>query len=207
MATVKDLIDRVLIQLYEDTANPVHWTRSEIKNAIDEAIGVIHRYGMSGQASPDVLSNFYVTKSISLDPGTYQSLPDSSPEKGARFIAVHSVNDRSLTTFNADVMDAVQPGWIGTTGEQPRQYSPDSDRRHFWVYPGAGSLDEALIAYIREPEPVPESGEAPFESKYDQALIDYALYRAYGKDTEYAGQGGRAASHYQAFKDGINGTG
>ena len=208
MTTVSDLVDRVLTQLYEATDSPIHWSRDEITHAINEAVGVIHRAGLNSQTNADVLDSFYVTKSVSLDAGTKQTLPASGAEKGAQFVMVHSVNNRAVTSFSPRAMDAVKPSWVTSTGQQPRQFARDRDVRIFWVYPGARSGDTAEIAYIREPEALAEGDAAPFESKYDQALIDFALYRAYSKDTEYAGQDGRAAAHYSAFRDGVfNGAG
>jgi hypothetical protein len=34
-------------------------------------------------------------------------------------------------------------------------------------------------------------------------LADYILYRAYTKDSEYAGNAQRAVAHYGAFKDAL----
>ena len=42
---------------------------------------------------------------------------------------------------------------------------------------------------------------------YANALINFALYRAYLKDSEYAGNQQRAASHFQLFVSSITAGG
>ena len=43
------------------------------------------------------------------------------------------------------------------------------------------------------------AGNISIPDIYANALLDYILYRAYSKDSEYAGNAQRAQSHYGAF--------
>ena len=206
MTTVADLVDRVLTQLYEEPTNPVHWSRAEIRDALDEAMGVIYRMVTLSSSSSSLAKEFLVVEDQSLDAGTKQTIPAPS---GAMFASVTDIAGRAPTQFSTASMNAVKPDWISTTGENPRQFARDAvDPRTYWLYPGASAGQTAEVSYYTEPAPVSDSDPAPFESKYNQSLVDFALYRAYSKDTEYAGQNGRAAMHYQMFKDGLlNGSG
>ena len=38
---------------------------------------------------------------------------------------------------------------------------------------------------------------------YANAILDYMLYRAYQKDSEYAGNAERSMMHYQSFANGL----
>ena len=57
--------------------------------------------------------------------------------------------------------------------------------------PADGSLYTAVVGSIGVPD------------IYTNALQDYILYRAYTKDTEYAGNAARAQAHYQAFVNAL----
>jgi hypothetical protein len=38
---------------------------------------------------------------------------------------------------------------------------------------------------------------------YANVILDYVLYRAYSKDSDYAGNAQRAANHYTAFNNSL----
>ena len=74
----------------------------------------------------------------------------------------------------------------------------------FWVYPpnsGGGSVE---IIYSRAPSDLTDlSDTIVLNDIYSNVIVDYILYRAYSKDTDYAGNQERAASHYQAFNGSL----
>jgi hypothetical protein len=47
------------------------------------------------------------------------------------------------------------------------------------------------------------SGNISLPDIYGNALGDYVLYRAYTKDSEYAGNAQRAVAHYTAFANAL----
>lgn len=47
------------------------------------------------------------------------------------------------------------------------------------------------------------TGDISLPDIYGNVLQDYVLYRAYTKDSEYAGNGQRAQAHYAAFANAL----
>jgi hypothetical protein len=87
------------------------------------------------------------------------------------------------------------------------------DPKVFYVYPPlltTASLDIVFAAY---PANIIEPGEGASHDDvggnislpdiYGNILNDYVLYRAYTKDSEYAGNGQRAQNHYAAFANAL----
>jgi len=192
MATskVSDIVDRAQNQLYD--LQGTHWSRNELKNCVNEAVGVAF------QLNPDL---FAVVEAISLVAGTRQGLPPN----GVRFVRVIDHNGRGVLPFNHNAMDAIKPDWHGMAATSTvRQYAPSqTDPMTFWVYPPQTGTGSITVEYIRAPGELSISSSLPFDSRYNQAILDGVLYQAYSKDTEYAGQDGRAAMHYRAFKEGL----
>jgi hypothetical protein len=81
------------------------------------------------------------------------------------------------------------------------------------VYPPAASTGASLdVVYGAYPTDVVEpasgdytavSGDVDLLDIHANALLDYILYRAYSKDSEYAGNAQRAVNHYTAFMNAL----
>ena len=112
-----------------------------------------------------------------------------------------------------EILDAQVPGWHAMTGSiNTIHYMFDvRDPRSFYVYPPAAGA-QLEIVYSAYPADVPAptgtdftgvSGMIGVADIYGNAILDYILYRAYSKDSEYAGNGPRAAAHYGAFANSM----
>jgi hypothetical protein len=81
----------------------------------------------------------------------------------------------------------------------------------FYVYPPAIAGAEVDVVVAKLPAPVTYVGSAFTQDEvgipdaYENALLDYVLYRAWSKDSEYAANAAKAASHYQAFAASLTG--
>jgi hypothetical protein len=80
----------------------------------------------------------------------------------------------------------------------------------FWVYPPAASGASVELIYQSTPSDFAASGPDAVtgtlteqESLYGGAMVDYVAYRAFSKDSEYAGNANRAVVHYQQFANAI----
>jgi hypothetical protein len=83
------------------------------------------------------------------------------------------------------------------------------DPKTFYVYPPATILAQLEVMYSAYPTDIVEPidgalytavvGNISLPDIYGNALLDYILYRAYTKDSEYAGNLQRAQAHYAAF--------
>ena len=95
------------------------------------------------------------------------------------------------------------PGWHASTpaAEVKHYVFNPQNQRVFYVYPpqpatGQGSLE---LVYSAEPANATENGTLDLDGTWLPAIVNYALYRCYSKDAEYAANANLAAAYYQAF--------
>lgn len=146
--------------------------------------------------------------------GTKQSLPAN----GAKLIeVVRNVTGtkKAVRLTNREILDAQTPGWhnLAGVGEVLHYMYDPRDPRVFYVYPPATATAQLDIVYSAYPQDVTEPaggslytavvGNIGVPDIYTNALQDYILYRAYTKDSEYAGNTARAQAHYAAFANAL----
>lgn len=148
--------------------------------------------------------------------GPKQSLPSD----GAKLIDVIrnsalGSNNSAIRLVAREILDTQIPNWYGLAGEESivhYTYDP-RDPKVFYVYPPALDTAEIDVAYSAYPTDITEpadgstysdvTGNLDLPDIYGNIVIDYMLYRAYTKDSEYAGNAQRAAAHYQAFANAL----
>ena len=75
----------------------------------------------------------------------------------------------------------------------------------YWVYPPAASGASVEIIYQQAPADYTASSTlTAYEELYGGAFVDYVCYRAFSKDSEYAGNAQRALAHYQQYTNALN---
>lgn len=144
----------------------------------------------------------------------------SLPADGAKLIDVIrnsalGSNNSAIRLVAREILDTQIPNWYGLAGEESvvhYTYDP-RDPKVFYVYPPALDTSEIDIAYSSYPTDITEpadgstysdvTGNLDLPDIYGNIVIDYMLYRAYTKDSEYAGNAQRAAAHYQAFANAL----
>ena len=146
--------------------------------------------------------------------GSKQALPTN----GAKLIEVirnAGGTKRAVRMTNREILDAQTPGWHSVTpvGEVLHYMYDPRDPRVFYVYPPATTSAQLEIVYAAYPTDVAEppdgalytdvTGNINVPDIYANALQDYTLYRAYTKDSEYAGNVARAQAHYAAFSNSL----
>jgi len=200
MATVKvvDILDRASIILQDNTN--VRFPNDELLKFFNDAQKevVLHR--------PDANMN---NQSITLVAGSKQSLPST----GLRLIdVVRNVSGKAVTQVDRQILDETLPNWhetvAGSDGIEHFIYDP-ADPKNFYVYPkGTTDLDLEIV-YSSAPS---DQAVSNFDSDtstitlddiYANCLLDYILYRAYQKDSEYAGNSQRSMMHYQGFSNAL----
>jgi hypothetical protein len=86
-------------------------------------------------------------------------------------------------------------------------YDPADSNVDFYVYPPqpASGMSSIEIVYSQVPAIIPSSGTPVITVRdiYANALLDYVLYRAFGKDSEYGNQSDRSQIHYKMFSQAI----
>lgn len=211
-----DIIDRAS-KVVQDTTN-VRWPVAELVQWLNDGQRevILHR--------PDSNPK---TAVVTLKAGTRQSLKaltaegtaggvgvTVTPAKLLDVIAVATgtgdavVRTAAIRLVQREVLDSQTAGWHAITGvTAPKHYMFDPrDPLAFYVYPPAASTGASVeVLFSAYPTdiaaPVGEvvSGSIGVADIYGNALLDYVLYRAYSKDSEYAGNAQRAQFHYQSF--------
>lgn len=201
MATTKvvDILDRASIIL-QDSTN-VRFPNEELLKFFNDAQKevVLHR--------PDAKM---VNESFACSTGSKQTLPAA----GLRLIEiVRNVNGRAITQVDRKILDETLPNWHETTAGANKIehfiYDP-ADPKNFYVYPKAAAGTHSLeIVYSSAPADVSISNfgtdttTISLDDVYSNAILDFMLYRAYQKDSEYAGNAERSMMHYRSFANAL----
>ena len=201
----QSIIRRCIETLQDNTS--VRWPVNELVRYLNDGQRevVLHR--------PDAM---VTSATVTCVPGTKQTLPAN----GAKLIEVvrnarAAGTKRAVRMVNREILDAQTPGWHAIAGADDVlhfMYDP-RDPRVFYVYPPATAATQLDIVYAAYPADIAEpadgalftavTGNISLPDIYGNALQDYILYRAYSKDSEYAGNAQRAQAHYAAFANAL----
>jgi hypothetical protein len=212
MAIAAQSVIRRVVETMQDNTS-VRWPVAELVRYLNDGQREVVLY------RPD---SMVTNASVTLVAGAKQGLPAN----GAKLIDVvrnTSGTKRSVRMTNRNILDTQSPNWYNLTGvTEVLHYMYDPrDPKVFYVYPPAaasgGSVELVYSAYpadITEPADgatyTGVTGNISLPDIYGNVLADYILYRAYTKDSEYAGNVQRAQAHYAAFQAAltaeINGT-
>jgi hypothetical protein len=206
MTIAASAIIRRAVETLQDPTS-VRWPVAELVRYLNDGQREIVLY------RPDAM---VTNTTVTCVAGTKQSLP----ALGSKLIevvrnAASSSAKKSIRMINREILDAQTPGWHNLTGTVDIlhfMYDP-RDPRVFYVYPPATTSAQVDIVYSSYPADVTEpadgalysavSGNISVPDIYGNVLGDYILYRAYTKDSEYAGNAGRAQAHYTAFANAL----
>lgn len=206
----KETLARARTILQDETS--VRWPLAELCDWLNDGLREIAALKSSAFARTDDLI---------LVEGVKQSLPAGvarllRPIANAPFVGSDRMPRMPVTVTDQALLDAVTPDWHSERrkAQQVRHVMFDeASPRTFYVYPsnnGTGRL-RAVVSAV--PPQVAASGaptlinsysaEVPIEDTYANLLLDYILYRAFSKDSQYAGAIQRAAAHFQQFASGM----
>lgn len=152
-----------------------------------------------------------INEVVQLKGGTLQSIPAG----GIRLLRVTrnmgadgNTPGRAIRECSRDVLDNSVPDWHYANAALAVQHYifDNADPKRFYVYPcvqgteGAPANCEIEIIYSAAPARAQTADDVlTLGDQYQPALIDYVLYRAFTKDTNFAGNIQRANAHLQAF--------
>jgi hypothetical protein len=202
--TAQSIVRRVVETLQDNTS--VRWPVNELVRYLNDGQREIILY------RPDAM---VTNAAVALAAGSKQSLPAN----GAKLIEVvrnTGGNRRSVRLVNREILDSQSPNWhnlAGATEILHFMYDP-RDPKIFYVYPPAAASGASLdVVYAALPTDVTEpadgalytavTGNISVPDIYGNVIQDYILYRAYSKDSEYAGNAARAQAHYGAFANAL----
>ena len=204
--TGTNLLSRIE-DILQDTTS-VRWPEAELLRYINDAQREIVNYRPESSAKTD---------NVQLVTGTKQTLPTD----GLRLIKVtRNMSDasggatgkRAVRIVNVDILNTQEPDWNDPNvagdaahGTVVKHYIFDEDDpRNFYVYPGVAGNAFVEIVFSNSPTDLANtSAVISVDDIYANAIMDYVLFRAYQKDSEYAGNAQRANQHYQLFMNCI----
>lgn len=190
----------------------VRWPANELVRWLNDAQREIN------VMRPDAINR---TSTVTLAAGTRQNLDamalSPAPSKLieiTRNMAATSAK-KAVRLVPRQILDAQTPGWHGIPGTVDiLHYMFDPrDPKTFYVYPPALATAQLEVMYSGVPTDITEpaagalysdvSGSLSVPDIYGNAILDYVLYRAYSKDSEFAGNETRAQNHYAAFANSL----
>jgi len=202
MATVKviDLIDRAE-EILQDTTN-VRWSQQTLLDYLNDAQREIVLF--RPDANP-------VNASFTL---AADSAKQSLPSAALRLLSIYrnsNPTSKPITNIERRVLDDQIEDWHGTTATNVEHYVYDPlDPKIFYVYPHTTASDATIeIVYSSSPTDITISNFSSdttvisLDDIYANAILDYMLYRAYQKDTEYAGDLQRSGVYMQSFQNSL----
>ena len=169
---------------------------------------------------PDAIN---VTATVTLAAGARQDLDNMGlsqlPLKmiGIQRNMAASSNKNAVTLVPRHLLDAQQPNWYNITAAVSIQhYMFDvRDPKTFYVYPPASAAAQLEVNYSAYPTDIAEPaagatytdvvGNLTVPDIYDGPVLDLVLYRAYLKDSEFAGNAQRAEAHRAAAVAALGG--
>lgn len=158
------------------------------------------------------------TSTIALVAGTKQTIPSD----GNRLIKVvrnmsalsSGLGRKVVRIVEQEALDAAVPNWHNpaTTGDAAHAnviknycYS-EQNPRTFYVYPGSVDTSTWLeIVYSANPATIAAGANIGLPDIYANAILDYILFRAFSKESDYSANASRADAHYKLFWTSITG--
>ena len=198
MATVSvaSILDRANILLNDQGF--IRWPKQELLNYYNDAAKAIVL------VRPDAHTKHV---DFSCAAGTKQSLPSDA----LRLIdVVRNFNGSVIRYVPRKALDDSYPEWhTSATATKVSAFTYDErDPKVFFLYPGPAAAVKVDVVYSVAPQSktlaVVEDTSTPaiadLDDIYINPLIDFIMYRAFLKDSEYAANSNRAQGHYSAFQ-------
>lgn len=215
---VRELLERAQT-IVQDTTG-VFWPMSELVNWFNDARRAVLLAAPSAGSSNEVFK---------LEAGTFQQLPSNVISVLRLYRNVHSSFSmlggelRKLTALQRQprsavrvvdrhVMDSQLPNWhTMTQAREIVHYMVDeTDPTTFYVYPpsdGTGFVEGAFCRVPPEVSLAEVEGNSPpgigLPDVFSNAILDYVLFRAYQKDSNYSANVERSNNHYQLFATAV----
>ena len=199
--TAKAVIEKAQIILQDATG--IRWPDST------ELLGWLN----DGQREVLILKpNAYVkNEAMSLAAGTKQSIPTN----GIQLIDLTrnlgtdgNTPGRAIRIVMREILDAQNPDWHTDTPSQVTKHYTFTplDPKHFYFWPPATGSTKAEVVYAAVPESIASlNATITLDDIYTNVLVDYILYRAYSKDTDYAADPARAGAHQASYTGALTG--
>jgi hypothetical protein len=189
--------------ILQDNTN-VRWTEGELLDYLNDGQREIVNLRPDSTATHS---------NVSLSAGTEQSIPTD----GLRLIKVvrnmsgtgtDATGARTIRLVDFEAINTFEPSWHDPTvtgdaahGTQVKHYMFDiRDPRKFYVYPGVSGSAYVEVVYSKNPTNLTAGTDLiQVDDIFANALINFVLYRAFLKESEYANNVAVASGYFNAF--------
>lgn len=194
--TATDILTRAA-DLIQDQTN-VRWPQEELLRYLNDArreIAIVR---------PDL---YATSTAVTLVQGTKQTIPTDGSRflDGVRNVTAANAIGKAVRVVEREILDAQRPGWHTEADSTDIKHFMFDERspRIFYVYPPATAGHKLEIVYSKAPTDIlignVATAQLSEEDVYTGAIVDYVCYRAFSKDSEYAGNMDRAMAHFSRF--------
>lgn len=193
---VSDVISRVRSILNDADNTAYRWTDSELRDAINDAQGVIATY------RPDA---FVIDEVATLAAGSKQSIPSGAYRlmDVVRNIASDgSTPGRAIRPTDRDTLDAYDPYWhTNTKKDEVKNFVYDErNPTVYYVNPPANAGVKIQIVYAKRPTTLTaNTDDLAVSDAYFEPVVLFTLFRAYTKEADYGGNAQLASSYLSLF--------
>lgn len=209
--TAQSIVQRA-VQVLQDTTS-VRWPVDELVRWLNDGQReiVLFRPDSNSKVATGTLA-----VGTRQDMTTMTGVSSNNPAKLIRVIRNMAATSakKAVRLVEREILDSQNPGWHAATGsvDVVHYIFDEDDPRAFYVYPPATALAQLEILFSAYPIDVAAptgsdytgvTGNIGVADIYGNALLDYILYRAYLKDSEYAGNAQRAVAHYTALANSL----
>ena len=199
--TGQNIADKVELLLQDETN--VRWTEAELLGWIN-----------SGQREIAIAKPNALTSNTTMQL-TASATKQTIPATGIQLMEVirNMGSDgltpgRAITGIDRSVLDRTIPTWhsdANPAGSVKHFTFDPRDPKTFYVYPKAPAtaLYVEIVISINPAQLASMASNISYDDIYETVLIDYVLYRAYGKDSKHTSNMQRSTNHYQAFQNAL----
>jgi len=152
------------------------------------------------------------TLAVKLAPGTRQSIPSDGVQlmDVVRNMGTTGTDPgRAIRIAMREVLDAQIPNWHAAPAASVAKHYMYTvlDPKNFYVYPPQPAVNQGYVemTYAAMPADVGLGAAISVDDIYQNVMVDYILYRALSKDTEYAADPQRAIAHQTAYITALTG--
>ncbi|MCW2275139.1 hypothetical protein GJ654_10420 [Rhodoblastus acidophilus] len=191
------------------------WPLVELRQWINDALRELALRNFSAVSSPTTMA---------LVKGTRQEIAEPffrvlRVPRNMRSLTGPRSPGRVILPVDGKSLDMTVPDWHDHTRTRPHTIAQnvafdDAEPRVFYVYPpnDGNGIVEAVGAKVPDGIPQPTgdvtllasySAVLDISDIYTNAILDYVLYRAYSKDTQFAGSAERAALYFGQFEKAV----
>ncbi|MEE3649456.1 MULTISPECIES: phage adaptor protein [unclassified Brenneria] len=194
MTTINDVIGRANAQLIDPQW--LRWTKSELLDYFNDAINAVIIIRPDAGLSEETFT---------CAAGTRQELPEGA----IRLLDVVRVaGGKAVLPFPRESLDYQFPDWHSMIGPVERYCYDWKTPRTFFVFPGAeeGTQLEINVSRLPSTATISDLNSAtnqafPLDDLYINPVLEWILFRAFGKDAENGANAQLSSQHYQTFVD------